>query len=527
MGVLLVVSCLTGAIATLGVVAQAVGLANLLRLGAPHGGHGPLGGSILLASGGFALSAMSAGLGPVLATAVANRTGGILARRATANRTNPELASGTDGATTELLLTRGVDATAAYLATYLPAAVLSAAAPLILLCWLASTDVVSGVVVASTIVVLPIFMVLLGKAAAAEMDATWSSMGRLARHFADVVRGLRTLRLYDRDGAQVAVLSEAADELARVSMRTITVALWSSFALELLASIATALVAVGLGIRLANGSVTLATALAVLLVTPEVYLPLRRAAAKFHDGGDGVAAMASLCDAAEARPSTGVELTTNPTGVRLELHGVGRTASDGAVICAPVHADVAAGATVWVTGPSGVGKSTLFAILLGLEVPTVGSVTVDGVPGRDLDGAAWRRGVAWLPQHPTFPGDSVLDAITLRAPHTDRGVVERLLRALLLDHLVERPGFFEFHPNDLTAVTSTGERRRLALARALLGPRRLTLLDEPLAHLDDEARGAVVAVLATWLPPSTTLVASHHDLAGLTIDDSVVLGGVR
>ena len=210
--------------------------------------------------------------------------------------------TGADRSALTTLLTRGVSATTLYVATYLPALVLAAVAPVIVIAWIAFVDPLSAVIVTATVLILPLFMVLLGKEAAARMRQTWSETTRLSGHFGDVLRGMRTLRSFNRAEAQLDVLDQASEVLRTTTMGTLRVALLSSFTLELLSSVATALVALSLGVRLIDGSVGLATALGVLIVTPEVYLPLRRASARYHDATDGVGAASELVALEAHRP---------------------------------------------------------------------------------------------------------------------------------------------------------------------------------------------------------------------------------
>ena len=184
--------------------------------------------------------------------------------------------------------TRGVDAIETYLATYVPALVLSVGAPLALLAWMIDTDPWSALIVTLTLALLPIFMVLLGLEAKDRMDHSWAQQQTLANYFGDVVRGLATLKAHNRSLVVTESLDDVGNELRLSTMKTLRVAFLSGFSLELFSSLGTALVALVLGIRLIDGAMPLTTALAVLLVTPEVYVPMRRASARFHASRDAV-----------------------------------------------------------------------------------------------------------------------------------------------------------------------------------------------------------------------------------------------
>lgn|GEM_PF-616067 len=519
----LIASGAVGVATTIGMILQAIGLARLLSSALDVPTHSVPLGAVWLVVAGLSAIAVAAGVGPIVTTMTATAAGAALFRRATASvadpavlRTMPE-----DRTEVQVLCTKGVDATSAYLAQYFPALVVATAAPCIVLVWLAVTDLLSAAIVVATVVVLPIFMVLLGRAAASKMDETWDRLMTLTRHFADVVAGMRTLRSFNREARQLDVLAAASAELTTATMATVKVALLSSFALELLSSIATALVAVGLGIRLASGSISLSVALAILIVTPEAYLPLRRASAQFHEAADGVAAAASLLDLADLRtppkPPIGAPSTTTRP-VALTFTDVTVELADRPTPIGPLSFSAPAGTVTWLDGPSGVGKSTVFSLLLNLIDPDSGVITVDGRCLGEGDAARWRTQIAWLPQHPTFPGRSVADALAMRAPDTSGSELLALSDELGLLHLLERPGFLDAPPHQALREVSTGERRRLALMRTLLGPRRLTLLDEPLAHLDEPSQCAVLGAISRRCGASTVIIASHHDLKNLPID---------
>lgn len=398
------------------------------------------------------------------------------------------------------LATRGVDAVENYVATFVPSLLVAVLAPIVLLGWLWWRDWLSALIIALCLALLPVFMVLLGLEARSKMAERWREQQSLAGYFGDVVRGMTVLKSFNRSRDALDSLDEAGASLARTTMATLRVAFLSGFALELLSSLATALVALTLGLRLLSGRLGLDVALAVLIVTPEVFLPLRKASAQFHASADGVAAAAELLGALEQRPRGGTTLPpTSPPTIELREVSLSR---EGRREGALVSGWLAGARVTTVVGPSGSGKTTLLRIIAGLDEPASGEVLVDGVPLADLSLAAWRERVAWLPQDPTLPGATVAEAIAMG----DASITPPQMRAALarvgLDLELERP------LGEGAGELSAGERRRLALVRCLVREPSLLVLDEPTSHLD-EASAALVerAILDLEV---TRVVATHR-----------------
>ncbi len=395
-----------------------------------------------------------------------------------------------------LLATRGLDALDGYFGRYLPQLALAAIVPFAVVVCLLAVDLVAGLTVALTVPLIPVFMVLVGQMSAAHRARRWAALGRLAHRFTDVVTGLPTLRSYGRADAQVAILRGITDAYRSTTMATLRVAFLSALVLELLATISVALVAVGVGLRLAVGGLTLEVGLFALILAPEAYLPLRRLGAEFHASEEGVTAAARAFAIIDAPPGRagGARPPEAVTGVLVEGVSVEQP---GRELEAPhrVSLAVAPGEVVAVTGPSGAGKSTLLAVITGLLEPTAGRVAVLGKDGsvtdvRDLDAAAWRRRVAWLPQVPYLFAGSVADNVRLSAPDaSDRAVADALALVGLADlapgHVLGERG----------SGLSSGQRRRVGIARALVRRAPVLLLDEPTAGLDEAAEAAVLAAI--------------------------------
>lgn len=410
----------------------------------------------------------------------------------------------------------GLDALGPYFGRFLPQLVLSVAVPAIVFAWVVWHDLTSALLMALTLPLIPLFGILVGKVTERRTMRRYRTLAVLSTYFLDVVRGLPTLRAFNRSPS----VADVSERYRRETMSTLRIGFLSALVLELAATISTAVIAVEIGLRLVDGGITLAPALAVLVLAPEFYGPLRAAAAQFHASADGLAAAArvfellALPPAARApvRPVAVPDLRT----ATLRIEGLGLQYGGRAEPALErLTGTIRPGERVAVSGPSGAGKTTLLHVLLRLLDQTSGRILVGDVDLRELDPAAWHRSLAWLPQRPQLPAGTVRD---LLGPGF--GDV-RLRRAL------EQAGAtFAELDRELGERTplSFGEIRRLALARALVRDAHLLLLDEPTTHLDPVSASLVVDAIRS-LPRATTVVVATHDARLLAAcDRSIDLG---
>jgi ATP-binding cassette subfamily C protein CydD len=417
------------------------------------------------------------------------------------------------------LATRGLDALDDYFARYLPQLVLAVMVPVAVLVVIAGADWVSAVVVAVTLPLIPLFMALVGMHTQARTNRQWALLNRLGGHFLDVVEGLPTLALFRRAKAEAALVREVTDRHREATMGTLRVAFLSAFVLEVLATLAVALVAVEIGFRLLYGRLDLETALLVLILAPEAYLPLREVGARFHASMEGIAAAQQVFTVLDDRagragpvaagtgdaPRGGLRLR----GVTVRHPGRERPALDDLDLTLP------AGRTTLVTGPSGAGKSTLLGLLLRFVEPTSGRITADGHDLAATDADRWRRTIAWVPQDPHLFDDTLAGNIRLGEPDAPMAAVHRAATLAELDDVVAGlPDGFATRLGERGARLSAGQRQRVALARAFLRAERapappLVLLDEPTAHLDPDNAAAVRRAVARLVEGRTAVIVTH------------------
>ena len=431
----------------------------------------------------------------------------------------PVRAADRAGRTGELavLATRGVDALDGYFARYLPQLALAAIVPAVLGARILSADRVSAVVIAATLPLVPLFAVLIGLKTREHLARRRGSLERLGGHFLEVVAGLPTLVAFGRARRQSVHIRRAADAHRRATLATLRIAFLSALALELIALTSVALVAVAIGLRLASGTLDLRTGLMVLICAPEVYLPLRRLGARYHEAVDGLgAADRVLAELAAPIPVPGKAAVAEPASAEIRFERV-RVGRDGRAedVLGETSFALPPGRVTAVTGPSGAGKSTVVRLLLGFDRPSSGRVTVDGVDLAELDPAAWRAGIAWVPQRPRLTGATVAEAIRLGMPRASAEQIAEAARIAGIDFPLDGP-----IGRDGGAL-SGGQARRVALARAVLRDAPIVLLDEPTEHLDAASELEVTAALRSWLVGRTALLVTHRR-ALLSLCDAVI-----
>ncbi|MCL4422694.1 MAG: thiol reductant ABC exporter subunit CydD [Actinobacteria bacterium] len=467
--------------------------------------------------------------------------------------------------------THGLDGLDGYFARYLPQLILAVVAPAVIVAWVITADWLSALILCVTLGLIPVFMFLLGQEARSRMDRQWERVERLSGHFLDVVQGLPTLRLFGRAKAQARTIARITDELREETMQTLRYAFLSSLVLELLASLSTALVALVLGLKLISGQISLAPALAILLLTPEVYLPLRRASSQFHSAAEGVGASGRILDLlelpghiaqpplepdrqaisidaapfpphiAEMSPDESSPSRLKPQLVLPEPAELGRAGTSSVSLhmehvsftwpgrqkpaLSELDLSVEAGSHLAIVGPSGSGKSTLGLLVLGFVQPDAGQLLVDGERLVTIAIKSWREQVSWLPQEPTIFSASVAENLRLAAPKAGGEEIAAALDAAGATEVVNAL------PNGLDTVLgeggwrlSAGQRQRLALARALLRPAKLYVLDEPTEHLDAETEQEVASSLWSYLAGRTVLVMTHRPILVQGADCTFELG---
>ncbi|MDQ0575155.1 thiol reductant ABC exporter subunit CydD [Agromyces albus] len=381
------------------------------------------------------------------------------------------------------LLGPGLDALDEYFGRYLPQLVLTVVATPVLVISVWVADWLSGLILVIVLPLIPVFMALIGMATGAVQRRQWRRLESLSKGFLEVVGGLSTLMVFGRAERQVGRIRDVTDAYRSSTMKVLRVTFLSGFTLELAGSLSVALVAVSIGLRLVAGDFSLAPGLFVLVLAPEVFLPIRNVGAAFHASTAGLEASRDALDALEQAEAADVPspvAEADPTGATdaagLRVRDL-RVIRDGAVVLEGLTFDVAPGEFVVVTGDSGSGKSSLLSAILGFA-DFEGEVTIDGVPV----GAATRSNTAWAGQAPHLLAGNIAENVRLGHPDAAPQLIERALRL----GGVDLPSHRTLGPSG--AGLSGGQAQRVATARAvhrlLAADARVLLLDEPSSALD-------------------------------------------
>jgi thiol reductant ABC exporter CydD subunit len=409
---------------------------------------------------------------------------------------------------------QGVDALDPYFARYLPALILGIVVPIAVVIRVATIDLLSAGIMLLTIPLIPIFGILIGKATEAQARERYATLGRLSSHFLDVVRGLTTLRAFNRGAAQIDRIADTGEAYRRETMKTLRIAFLSALVLELAATLSVAIIAVEIGIRLVGGSLLFAPAFTVLILAPELYAPLRNSAAQFHASADGIAAVNDLLAPLE-QPSVarGHQVPLDPRDVPIRFEHVGFAYADRPdAILRDLSLELVPGERVAILGPSGVGKSTLASLLLAFQHPDSGRIVVGGTDLHDVDPTAWRSLLAWVPQRPHLTTGTLAEAIALGRPDAPREAIADAARAAAAEDIIATlPAGLDTRVGSGGTTLSAGQVRRLALARALLCDASLLILDEPTTSVDADSAQAMTDAIAR-LPRTQTLLVITHDV---------------
>ena len=419
------------------------------------------------------------------------------------------------------LLIKGLNSLDIYLGRFVPQLFFASITPAVVIVTILFLDPLSGVITILTLPLIPIFGALIGRYTADSVTKKWQTLGSLSQYFEDSLRGFVTLKIFSRHKSQPQRIAEMGDRYTDETMKVLRISFLSALALELCATISVALIAVGIGLRLVEGTIGFTSSLAVLILAPEVYFPLRNAASLFHASADGSEAFARLTQIQSLRAMSIVNEPHDFSNIStlqwsdwsLNIPGRIDTAIRGEVL----HS----GDIFFIVGESGIGKSTFALNLLGVN--NQATLMADGVEVTAERRKSWFKSIGWVPQNPQLATGTVGHQFTIVDPELTESDITELLRRCGLE--------VSDLPNGLmTAIGTSGEGgsaasggqiRKIALARAIAAKPRTLIADEPTADLDQASGEAVMKALRGYAASGAIVICITHDSSVLSSDDLI------
>ncbi|PGD94695.1 thiol reductant ABC exporter subunit CydD [Bacillus wiedmannii] len=410
----------------------------------------------------------------------------------------------------------GIEKFKTYIELTIPKMIRSSIVPGLIVLYVFTLDIESGIILVVTIPIVIIFMILLGLAAQKMADSQYESYRVLSNHFVDTLKGLETLKYLGKSKQHEGKIEKVSKRYRKATMRTLRVAFLSSFALDFFTSLSIAFVAVGLGIRLIDGTIVLLPALTILILAPEYFLPIKQVGANYHATLDGQLAMEQIEEILQQQKEIGTKesnvglIWNSSSNLKLQDVKVKNDESEKSILEGIDFTWKGTGA-IGVIGESGAGKSTLIDVLAGFLTPSGGKLIVNGV---EIDGATredWQKNIAYIPQQPYIFPLSLKDNICFYETNTTDAEVERVINEVGLRSLVTSlpNGMYE-RIGEGGRMLSGGQEQRVAMARALLSKKPIILLDEPTAHLDIETEFEIKQAMLRLFEGKLVFLATHR-----------------
>jgi len=408
-----------------------------------------------------------------------------------------------------------------YYARYLPQMALAGSVPLLIVITLFPINWAAALILLATAPLIPLFMALVGMGAADANRRNFKALARLSGHFLDRLRGMETIRIFGRGAAETDAIRQASQDFRSRTMEVLRLAFLSSGVLEFFASLSIAVVAVYFGFSYLGElnfghygtGVTLFAGFLALVLAPEFFQPLRDLGTFYHAKAQAIGAADSLktfMEAPLAHPQRGTITLNSDEPVTLTASELVVKSPAGAVLTGPLNFTLSAGQRVVLVGRSGSGKSSLINLLSGF-LPYEGSLQVNGTELKDLDPDAWRTLISWVGQNPQLPAATIRENVLLARPDASEAELQAALdNAWVSEFLPLLPEGLETQPGDQAVRLSVGQAQRVAVARALLSPCQLLLLDEPSASLDAHSEQRVMQALSDASRQQTTLMVTHQ-----------------
>ena len=426
-------------------------------------------------------------------------------------------------------LVEGIEALEDYYARYLPTMALVALLPLSILVFVFPIDWISGVVLVVTAPLIPFFMILIGKGTERLNKKQWKKLARMSAHFLDMIQGLTTLKLFNASKREAQAISLISDDYRKATMKVLRVAFLSSLALEFLATVSIAMVAVLIGFRLYYGEMDFYYGFFALLLAPEFYLPLRNMGTHYHARLEAIGAAENIMAILQKEPPAkqhnhSSSTTTTSAQLAIKLEDISYAYPDRSLALDRVSLHLPAQQTTALVGYSGAGKSTVANLLLGFIQPDCGRILINNTPLEQIGIDHWRQNIAWVSQRPYLFHGSIRENIMLGKPAaTEQEMLKAAQDAHIHDTISDLPDGYDTVIGDSGAGLSGGQIQRIALARAFLKDAPFIIMDEATANLDSESEKLIQKSVRRLAQNRTLLVIAHRLETVKDADNIIVL----
>lgn len=429
--------------------------------------------------------------------------------------------SNLSSATLNTLLIKGLNSLDIYLGRFVPQLFFASITPAVVIVTILILDPLSGVIAILTLPLIPLFGALIGRYTADSVAKKWQTLGSLSQYFEDSLRGFVTLKIFSRHKSQPQRIAEMGDEYTNETMKVLRISFLSALALELCATISIALIAVSIGLRLVDGAIGFTSSLAVLILAPEVYFPLRNAASLFHASADGTEAIAQLKQIQTQRTNSVIDAPHDFSGVSTLEWSDWSLNIPGRIATSIRGEELHSGDIFFIVGESGIGKSTFALNLLGVN--NQATLMADGVEVTAERRKSWFKTVGWVPQHPQLAGGDVSHQFTIIDAALSSHEITEILGecGLALRDLPKGLATVIGNSGEAGSAASGGQIRKIALARAIAAKPRVLITDEPTADLDQVSGESVMKALRDYARGGAIVICITHDRSVLRHDDLV------
>lgn len=429
------------------------------------------------------------------------------------------------------LITKGVDKLDIYLTHFLPQLGILITFPIVLLLFAFISDWISGLVFLITAPLIPLFMILIGKLADSANKRQWKVFQQLTIYMADLLPGLLVIKAYNQVQTQIKAIANNGEKFSTATLKVLKIAFLSAFMLEFISTLSIAIIAVNIGLRLIYGEAQFMPVFFILLIAPQFYQPFRQFGSAFHDAMNGITASSEiyqLVAKVKQLNLTKGKLLKDDEALQLKFKDVNFAYNSEKAVLHKLNFVIKAGQQVVLTGRNGIGKSTIFKLLLKLIEPNSGKITINHDDLTDIDTHYWREQIGWVAQEPYLFSTTIAENITLGRKFSLAQIKDVCEQVNLADFIETLPnGYDTIIGSDVKL--SSGQKRRLGMARALIGKPNILLLDEPMENLDSQNEELMQNLLANLRGNITTIIIAHrlqtiknaHKIVVLTENDLV------